>query len=188
MQKITGTEGGTAFYLVLQHSSRSDSQHGGGGNKSSSASAATTGLRPPSIVRTTTDGFNMQLIGPDTDVSELTKALIHFIASRRCQQMWHYEDITRTTWTIHSAEQMDNFLGYIVRVFEQSLPHARLSERWSQLSLQLALSCSSRHYAGRSLQIFRSLRVPISFRMLSDILSRYVKVFLCISCRKMDRA
>ena len=67
---------------------------------------------------------------------------------------------------------MDNFLGYIVRVFEQSLPHARLSERWSQLALQLALSCSSRHYAGRSLQIFRSLRVPISFRMLSDILSR----------------
>ena len=114
----------------------------------------------------------MQLIGPDTDVSELTKALIHFIASRRCQQMWHYEDITRTSWTIGSAEQMDNFLGYIVRVFEQSLPHARLSERWSQLALQLALSCSSRHYAGRSLQIFRSLRVPISFRMLSDILSR----------------
>ena len=32
-----------------------------------------------------------------------------------------------------------------------------------------------RHYAGRSLQIFRSLRVPITFRMLSDILSRLVE-------------
>ena len=31
------------------------------------------------------------------------------------------------------------------------------------------------HYAGRSLQIFRSLRVPITFRMLSDILSRLVE-------------
>ena len=98
-----------------------------------------------SIVRTTADGYNLHLIGPDTDVSELTKALIHFIASRRCQQMWQYEDITRTIWSIHSAEQIDNFLSYIVRVFEQSLPHARLSERWSQLALQLALSCSSRY-------------------------------------------
>ena len=104
--------------MVLQYSSRSDSQHGGGGgNKSSSAASAATaggGLRPPSIVRTTTDGFNMQLIGPDTDVSELTKALIHFIASRRCQQMWHYEDITRTTWTIHSAEQMEERIRNIL--------------------------------------------------------------------------
>ena len=30
-----------------------------------------------SIVRTTADGYNLHLIGPDTDVSELTKALIH---------------------------------------------------------------------------------------------------------------
>ena len=30
--------------------------------------------------------------------------------------------------------------------------------RWAQLSIQLALSCSSRHFAGRSLQIFRALR------------------------------
>merc|ERR1712051_236568 len=43
------------------------------------------------------------------------------------------------------------------------------------LPVQLALSCSSRHYAGRSLQIFRALRVPITARMLSDILSRLVE-------------
>ena len=54
-------------------------------------------------------------------------------------------------------------------------PNAHLAERWSQLSLQLALSCSSRHYAGRSLQLFRALRVPITARMLSDILSRLVE-------------
>ena len=43
------------------------------------------------------------------------------------------------------------------------------------LPVQLALSCSSRHYAGRSLQIFRALREPITARMLSDILSRLVE-------------
>jgi hypothetical protein len=31
---------------------------------------------------------------------------------------------------------------------QESLPHARLAERWAQLAIQLALSCSSRHYAG----------------------------------------
>jgi hypothetical protein len=109
----------------------------------------------PTITTTDADGNNQIRIGPDTDVGDLTKALIHFIASRKCQPMWQYEDITRIVWTIRSAEQLDNFLQYVLNVFEQSLPTAHLAERWSQLALQLALSCSSRHYAGRSLQIFR---------------------------------
>ncbi|CAB0032283.1 unnamed protein product [Trichogramma brassicae] len=45
----------------------------------------------------------------------------------------------------------------------------------AQTALQLGLSCSSRHYAGRSLQVFRALKVPITSRMLSDILSRLVE-------------
>ena len=117
----------------------------------------------------------------EPSVAELTKALIHFIASklvwctviieithltrpchpflilifRKCQPFWQYEDITRTDWTIHSADQIDVFLQHVVPVFAHSLPHAHLDKRWAQLALQLALSCSSRHYAGRSLQIFR---------------------------------
>ncbi len=108
-------------------------------------------------------------------IGDLTKALIQFISSQNSQPFWQYECITRTVWSIRSAEQIDVFLGHVLQVFEQSLPHAHLSERWSQLALQLALSCSSRHYAGRSLQIFRALRVPINTRMLSDILSRLVE-------------
>nr|XP_040568440.1 LOW QUALITY PROTEIN: protein furry-like [Lepeophtheirus salmonis] len=108
-------------------------------------------------------------------VREMTKSMINFIASRqKCQPFWQYEDINRTVWSISSAKQIDNFLQRVLLVFEHSLPHSLLSDRWSQLSLQLALSCSSRHYAGRSLQIFRALRVPISSKMLSDILSRLV--------------
>ena len=115
-----------------------------------------------------------------TTVADLTKALIRFISARKNQQpLWQYEDITRNVWNIKSAEQMDVFLQNILQVFERSLsPHTRLAERWAQLSLQLALSCSSRHYAGRSLQIFRALRVPITSRMLSDILSRWVPSFM----------
>lgn len=63
----------------------------------------------------------------------------------------------------------------MVKVFADSYPQARIAERWAQTALQLGLSCSSRHYAGRCLQIFRALNVPINSRMLSDILSRLVE-------------
>ena len=74
---------------------------------------------------------------------------------RKCLPLWQYEDINRNLWSIRSAEQIDVFLQHVLRVFDASLPMSHLAERWSQLSLVLALSCSSRHYAGRSLQIFR---------------------------------
>ncbi|CAG9770963.1 unnamed protein product [Ceutorhynchus assimilis] len=102
------------------------------------------------------------------------KSLIDFLATKQTP-LWNYEDITAKVFTIKSAEQIDIFLQYILRVFRDSLPNAHINERWAQTALQLGLSCSSRHYAGRSLQIFRALRVPITSRMLSDILSRLVE-------------
>merc|ERR1719147_224414 len=109
-------------------------------------------------------------------IGEVMKALIHFIASRKQEGvLWQYEDTTKNLYTTKSSEQMGVFLQHVLRVFDESMPHAHLAERWAQLSIQLALSCSSRHYAGRSLQIFRALKVPISSRILSDILSRLVE-------------
>ena len=79
---------------------------------------------------------------------------IILIFFRNSQPFWQYEYITKSVWAIKSAEQIDQFLQHVIRVFEMSLPtNAHLAERWSQLALQLALSCSSRHYAGRSLQV-----------------------------------
>ena len=45
----------------------------------------------------------------------------------------------------------------------------------SEAALQTALSCSSRHYAGRSFQIFRALKQPLTAATLSDVLSRLVE-------------
>lgn len=78
-------------------------------------------------------------------------------------------------WSIKSAEQLTCFLRHILKVYADSYSQARIAERWAQTALQLGLSCSSRHYAGRSLQVFRALNVPINSRMLSDILSRLVE-------------
>lgn len=83
--------------------------------------------------------------------------------------------MTLTVWTIKSAEQLSCFLRHILKVYTDSYQHARVAERWAQTALQLGLSCSSRHYAGRSLQVFRALNVPINSRMLSDILSRLIE-------------
>lgn len=44
------------------------------------------------------------------------------------------------------------------------------------MALQLALCSSSRHYAGRSFQVFRALRQPLSALAISDLLSRLVEV------------
>lgn len=67
--------------------------------------------------------------------------------------LWNYEDITAKVWSIRSGEQLDTFLQHVLRIFQESLPHALINERWAQTALQLGLSCSSRHYAGRSLQV-----------------------------------
>lgn len=83
--------------------------------------------------------------------------------------------VSITVWSVKSAEQLTCFLHYVVRVFTDSYTQDRIAERWAQTALQLGLSCSSRHYAGRSLQVFRALNVPINSRMLSDILSRLVE-------------
>lgn len=110
----------------------------------------------------------------DITIALVIKSLIDFL-SNQINPLWNYEDITAKVWTIKSAEQIDVLLQHILKIYQFSLPNAHISDRWAQTALQLGLSCSSRHYAGRSLQIYRALRVPISSRMLSDILSRLVE-------------
>ena len=63
-------------------------------------------------------------------VTEVMKALIQFIASKKTEGvLWQYEDTTKTLSAVKSAEQMGIFLQHVVRVFQESLPHAHLAER-----------------------------------------------------------
>ena len=103
--------------------------------------------------------------------------IFHSIFSSRsdCKPLWAFEDITPRNGTVKSAEQLESFLQIIVQLFDDALPNALLPGRWARESLHWATSCSSRHYAGRSFQIFRSLKIPLSWPMLSDILQRLVE-------------
>ena len=57
-----------------------------------------------------------------------------------------------------------------------SPPDFHLEQQLSDVALQTALCSSSRHYAGRSFQIFRALKQPINAHAVSDLLSRLVEV------------
>lgn len=113
--------------------------------------------------------------GQTMTISHVIKSLIMFLTQESSQPLWNYEDITAKVYVCKSTEQLTCFTRHIVKVFSESHPQSSISERWAQTALQLGLSCSSRHYAGRCLQIFRALNVPINSRMLSDILSRLVE-------------
>ncbi|KAG8224237.1 hypothetical protein J437_LFUL002693 [Ladona fulva] len=150
------------------------------GNEESSSSC-----QPPPVIVTHEDGAtrersqlqqsNLPKPGPDMPISDVIKSMIAFLASREHQPLWNYEDITAKVWNIRSAEQLDCFLQHVVRVFSTARQSQTLAQQWANTALHLGLSCSSRHYAGRSLQVFRALRVPINLRMLTDILSRLVE-------------
>nr|XP_032527553.1 protein furry isoform X5 [Danaus plexippus plexippus] len=109
-------------------------------------------------------------------VADAIKSLVHYLASRPTHlPLWQYEDITAKVWSLRSCSQMSSLVHHVLRIFRESLPHALISERWAQTALQLGLSCPSRHYAGRSLQVFRFIGVAMTGRMVSDILSRLVE-------------
>ncbi|KFQ39286.1 Protein furry homolog-like, partial [Mesitornis unicolor] len=107
---------------------------------------------------------------------EKVKTLIEFITSRKRGPLWNHEDVSAKNPNIKSAEQLTVFLKHVVSIFKQSSSAGfQLEHRLSEVALQTALSCSSRHYAGRSFQIFRALKQPLTASTLSDVLSRLVE-------------
>ncbi|KAM8874082.1 LOW QUALITY PROTEIN: protein furry homolog-like [Spinachia spinachia] len=110
---------------------------------------------------------------PEQD--EKVRCLIEFITSRKRGPLWNHEDVSPKNPNIKSAEQLSVFVRHVVTVFKHSPSGFQLESLLSEAALQTALSCSSRHYAGRSFQIFRALKQPLSLATLSDVLSRLVE-------------
>uniref|UniRef100_A0A8C5NAA8 Furry homolog, like n=1 Tax=Gouania willdenowi TaxID=441366 RepID=A0A8C5NAA8_GOUWI len=110
-----------------------------------------------------------------SEQDEKAKALIEFITSRKRGPLWNYEDVSPKNPNIKSAEQLSVFVRHVMTVFKHSPSGFQLQSLLSEVALRTALSCSSRHYAGRSFQIFRALKQPLTPATLSDILSRLVE-------------
>ncbi|XP_026878436.2 protein furry homolog-like isoform X2 [Electrophorus electricus] len=106
---------------------------------------------------------------------EKVKHLIEFISSRKRGPLWNHEDMSPKNPNIKSAEQLSVFLRHVVTVFKQTQSGVQIDQLLSEVALHTALSCSSRHYAGRSFQIFRALKQPLTASTLLDLLSRLVE-------------
>ncbi|XP_041113694.1 protein furry homolog-like isoform X7 [Polyodon spathula] len=142
-------------------------------SSSSTSSSISLGTTSTAIPHLTATILNEVDISADQD--EKVKALIEFITSRKRGPLWNHEDVSPRNPSIKSAEQLTVFLKHVVAVFKHAPSGFQLEQLLSEVSLQTALSCSSRHYAGRSFQIFRALKQPLTASTLSDVLSRLVE-------------
>ncbi|XP_037530317.1 protein furry homolog-like [Nematolebias whitei] len=166
---LTVPTGTPDIFPDFQHSPMTDS----GLSCSSTSSSLSFGAR----------GSTMSHLSPtlltETDVTaehdEKAKILIEFITSRKRGPLWNHEDVSPKNPNIKSADQLSVFIRHVVTIFKQSQTGLQLDSMLSEVALRTALSCSSRHYAGRSFQIFRALKQPLTLATLSDILSRLVE-------------
>ncbi|XP_024297758.2 protein furry homolog isoform X3 [Oncorhynchus tshawytscha] len=111
-----------------------------------------------------------------SETDEKTNKLIEFLTTRACGPMWCHEAISPKNQTSKSTEQLVNFLRYVVSVFKESKSDFHLEQQLSDIALQMGLCSLSRHYAGRSFQVVRGLRQPLSAHAVFDLLSRLVEV------------
>ncbi|XP_069868599.1 protein furry homolog-like isoform X1 [Dipodomys merriami] len=166
----TFTAGINDFIPDYQPSPMTDS----GLSSSSTSSSISLGNNSAAISHLHTTLLNEVDISVEQDGK--VKTLMEFITSRKRGPLWNHEDVSAKNSSIKSAEQLTTFLKHVVSVFKQSSSEGiHLEHHLSEVALQTALSCSSRHYAGRSFQIFRALKQPLSAATLSDVLSRLVE-------------
>ncbi|KAM6076706.1 protein furry homolog-like isoform 3-T3 [Chlamydotis macqueenii] len=166
----TFTAGVHDFIPDYQPSPMTDS----GLSSSSTSSSISLGNTSAAISQLHTTILNEVDISVEQD--EKVKTLVEFITSRKRGPLWNHEDVSAKNPNIKSAEQLTVFLKHVVSIFKQSSSGGfQLEHRLSEVALQTALSCSSRHYAGRSFQIFRALKQPLTASTLSDVLSRLLE-------------
>ncbi|XP_030648105.1 protein furry homolog [Chanos chanos] len=162
--------GGFDFLREWQASPVADS----GLSSSSTSSSVSLGGSVGNLPQITADLEELEESSSESD--EKTNKLIEFLTTRAFGPLWCHEDITPKNPNCKSSEQLTNFLRHVVSVFKESKSDFHLEQQLSDVALQTALCSSSRHYAGRSFQIFRALRQPLSAHAVSDLLSRLVEV------------
>ncbi|XP_046716491.1 protein furry homolog isoform X5 [Silurus meridionalis] len=162
--------GGLDFLREWQASPVADS----GLSSSSTSSSVSLGGSMGNLPQITSELEDLE--ESPTECEEKANKLIEFLTTRAFGPLWCHEDITPKNPNSKSAEQLTNFLRHVMSVFKESKSDFHLEQQLSDVSLQTALCSSSRHYAGRSFQIFRALRQPLSAHAVSDLLSRLVEV------------
>ncbi|XP_060753685.1 protein furry homolog isoform X3 [Neoarius graeffei] len=169
-QTETFYTGGVDFLRDAQASPVPDS----GLSSSSTSSSLSLGSSSSNLQHFSTE--ESETLESSTDTDEKSSKLVEFLSTRPFGPLWCHEDISPKNQHSKSTEQLANFLHHVVSVFKESKSGACLEQQLSDVALQTALCSSSRHYAGRSFQLFRALKQPLSALAVSDLLSRLVEV------------
>ncbi|XP_046719128.1 LOW QUALITY PROTEIN: protein furry homolog [Silurus meridionalis] len=162
--------GGVDFLRDAQASPVPDS----GLSSSSTSSSLSLGSSSSNLPHYSTE--ESETLESSTDTDEKSSKLVEFLSTRPFGPLWCHEDISPKNQHSKSTEQLTNFLHHVISVFKESKSGSCLEQQLSEIALQTALCSSSRHYAGRSFQLFRALRQPLSALAVSDLLSRLVEV------------
>lgn len=92
------------------------------------------------------------------------------LAQQRDDLFWEPDDAGSTETFSHAPAKMSSLVAKILGILGQIQP--KLRQQWGSLALDWATSCTIRHLACRSFQVFRILSPDTSGRMVSDMLAR----------------
>lgn len=86
------------------------------------------------------------------------------------RSFWEHEEDSSSPATRRTTINMEKLIEDALRLLSKRIPDVR--RLWGMVAHEWAVSCTNRHMACRSFQVFRLLMPEIDARMLSEILSR----------------
>lgn len=106
------------------------------------------------------------------DEKKTIEDLIELIRQHDRKVVWGYEDHNGKMDDFDNKvpSSMEYLTTEVLKTFESCFPG--IQEQWARVSLTWATSCSVRHLASRSLQIFRCIFTTVDQFMLQEIISR----------------
>lgn len=97
------------------------------------------------------------------------------LARQSADLFWKADDTGSLDTFSHAPARMSTLVAKVLGILQQA--HPQLRQQWGCLALDWATSCTVRHLACRSFQVFRILSPDINARMMSDMLARLSSTF-----------
>lgn len=92
------------------------------------------------------------------------------LSQQRDELFWTADDSGSAGTFSHAPSKMSSLVAKILGILAQLQP--KLRQQWGSLALDWATSCTIRHIACRSFQVFRILSPDTNGRIISDMLAR----------------
>ncbi|CAK7268881.1 Cell morphoproteinsis protein PAG1 [Sporothrix epigloea] len=110
--------------------------------------------------------------GKTAEEAKAIEGLVELVRRHDASVVWGYDDSNGKEDDLDSTvpSSMEYLTAEVVKTFEVVFPG--IKDDWCRLSLSWATSCSVRHLACRSFQIFRCVLTSLDQYMLADMLAR----------------